>query len=192
MTRLRQGSRLRQGYGGQAGGQSTGGRAGGQGTGERQAPSGSAYIAALNVLSRREISAAALRTRLQRRGFPLEEIDEALQRLTRDGTLNDARTASAAARLEGAIRLRGRRRVLQKMRALGIEADVAEAAVEQVFADLDENALLDRAIARRLRGQSAETLDRAGTARLVRALVGQGFAPDAIFRRLRYVEPTDE
>ncbi len=142
------------------------------------------YTTALALLARREMSASALRIRLLRRGFAADDIDEIVTRLTRDGTLDDRRTATAAARLEGAIRLRGRRRVLQKVRALGIEPDVARAAVDSVFADVDETALLDRAIAKRLNGRDARTLDRAAMARLVRSLVGQGFAPDAIFRRL--------
>lgn len=144
-----------------------------------------AYTTALTLLGRREISAAALRTRLLRRGFAADDVDEAIARLTKDGTLDDRRTAAAAARLEGAIRLRGRRRVLQKVRSLGVDADTARSAVDSVFADIDEAALLDRAIARRLGDVNPKTLDRAATARLVRSLVGQGFAPEAIFRRLR-------
>jgi regulatory protein len=144
-----------------------------------------AYTTALTLLGRREISAASLRARLLRRGFAAEDVDEVIARLTQDGTINDQRTAAAAARLEGAIRLRGRRRVLQKVRALGVDADTARSAVDSVFADIDEAALLDRAIARRLGGADPKTLDRPATARLVRSLVGQGFAPDQIFRRLR-------
>jgi len=143
-----------------------------------------AYTTALTLIARREMSAASLRSRLLKRGFASADVDEVVTRLTRDGTLDDRRTAIAAARLEGAIRLRGRRRVLQKVRALGIETEAARAAVDSVFADVDETALLDRAIAKRLNGKDAGTLDRAETARLVRSLVGQGFAPDAIFRRL--------
>lgn len=144
-----------------------------------------AYTTALNLLGRREISAASLRTRLLRRGFEAGDVDEVVARLKKDGTVDDRRTAAAAARLEGAIRLRGRRRVLQKVRSLGVDAETARTAVDSVFADLDENALLDRAITRRLNGKDPRTLDRPATARIVRGLVAQGFAPDAIFRRLK-------
>lgn len=151
-----------------------------------------AYTTALALLARREISVTALRTRLLRRGFAADDVDEVVARLKKDGTLDDRRTATAAARLEGAIRLRGRRRVLQKVRSLGVEPEVARAAVDSVFADIDEAALLDRAIAKRLSGKDARTLDRPATARLVRSLVGQGFAPDAIFRRLRHEGHEDD
>lgn len=156
-----------------------------QGDDTRDLSAARAYTSALALLGRREISAANLRTRLIRRGFEAGDVDDVIARLTKDGTVDDRRTAAAAARLEGAIRLRGRRRVLQKVRSLGVDADVAETAVNGVFAELDETALLDRAIARRLKGLDPRTLDRAATARIVRGLIGQGFSPDAIFRRLR-------
>jgi regulatory protein len=146
-----------------------------------------AYSTALALLARREISVAALRARLLRRGFATDDVDAVVARLKQDGTLDDRRTATAAARLEGAIRLRGKRRVLQKVRALGVDAELAHAAVDSVFADLDETALLDRAIARRLKGQDPKSLDRLATARLVRSLVGQGFSPEQVFARLRVI-----
>lgn len=151
-----------------------------------------AYTLALALLGRREISAASLRTRLLRRGFDASDVDEVVRRLVADGTVNDSRTATAAARLEGVIRLRGRRRVLQKVRALGVDADTARVAVDGVFAEVDEGALLDRAIGRKLRDRDPKTLDRAVTARLVRSLMAQGFAPDAIFKRLRANRDDDE
>lgn len=147
-----------------------------------------AYTTALALLGRRELSRAALRARLLRRGFEPDAVDDVLARLTADGTVNDRRTAAAAARLEGVIRLRGRRRVIQKVRTLGIDADTAETAVNEVFADIDEDALLDGAIARRLAGKDPRTLDRPATARLVRSLIAQGFSPHHIFTRLKIVD----
>ena len=137
------------------------------------------------------MSVASLRARLLERGFAADDVDGVVARLTRDGTLDDRRTATAAAHLEGAIRLRGRRRVLQKVRALGIEPDVARAAVDNLFEEIDETALLDRAIAKRLKGMDPSSLDRAAMARLVRGLVAQGFPPDQIFRRLRASDDED-
>jgi regulatory protein len=144
-----------------------------------------AYIVALTLLSARELSEAQLRTRLTRRELDADDIETAIRRLRADGTLNDRRVALAVARLESAIRHRGRARVLQKVRQLGIDAAVAEAAVDEVFEEVDEAALLDRAITRRLRGQTPRDLDERGRARIVRGLAGQGFALDAILKRLR-------
>ena len=144
-----------------------------------------AYIVALKLLSARELSEAQLRTRLTRRELDPDDIDAAIARLREDGTLNDRRVAVAAARLESVIRHRGRARVLQKVRRLGIDGSTAESAVAEVFGEVDEGALLDHALERRLRGASPRDLDEKGRARIVRGLAAQGFAFDAILKRLR-------
>jgi regulatory protein len=144
-----------------------------------------AYTTALTLLARRELSTRQLRERLTRRKFDAEEIDTVIQRLTRDRTLDDHRVAVASARMEASIRRRGRRRVLQRVQQLGISADLARAAVDEVFGELDETALLDDAIQRRVRGASVKALDAKGVARLVRGLVAQGFEPGQIYARLR-------
>ena len=144
-----------------------------------------AYIVALTMLSRRELSEAQIRTRLVRREFEDDEIEAAVERLRQDGTLNDRRVALAAARLESTVRHRGRSRVLQKLRSLGIDGEVAEAAVNEVFEEVDEGALLDRAFERRLRGLDPRHLDDKGRARILRGLAAQGFTFDAIMRRFK-------
>ena len=144
-----------------------------------------AYIVALTMLSRRELSEAQVRERLARKEFPDDEVEAAVERLRQDGTLNDRRVALAAARLESAVRHRGRSRVIQKLRTLGIDGDVAEAAVNEVFEEVDEGALLDRAFERRLRGQEPKDLDERGRARIVRGLAAQGFRFEAIMKRLK-------
>jgi regulatory protein len=144
-----------------------------------------AYIVALTMLSRRELSEAQVRARLARKEFPDDDIEAAVERLRQDGTLNDRRVALAAARLESAVRHRGRSRVIQKLRTLGIDGEVAEAAVNEVFEEVDESALLDRALERRLRGQEPKDLDERGRARIVRGLAGQGFTIAAILKRLK-------
>ena len=87
--------------------------------------------------------------------------------------------------MEAAIKGRGRRRVIQQVQRLGISADVAKSAVDEVFDEVDEAALLERALAKRLKGASVTTLDRAAKARIVRGLVSQGFAPSQVLRALR-------
>ena len=144
-----------------------------------------AYIVALTLLSARELSEAQLRTRLKRREFEPTAIDAAVARLKDDRTLNDRRVALAIARMESAIKHRGRSRVIQKIRQAGITSDTAEDAVREVYEDVDEEALLDQAIERKLRGQTSKDLDEKGKARIVRALAGQGFRLDAILQRLK-------
>ncbi len=137
------------------------------------------------MLSARELSEAQLRTRLKRREFDAAEIDEAISRLNADRTLNDRRVALAIARMESAIKHRGRSRVLQKIRHAGIADDTAEEAVREVFEEVDEEAMLDRAFERRLRGKTPRELDDKGRAKVIRGLVAQGFRFEAILKRLK-------
>jgi regulatory protein len=134
------------------------------------------YPTALRLLAGRELTTAQLRTRLTRKGFTRAQIDEVVARLRDAGTLDDERAAMAAARTAAAVRRRGPLRVARELQALGIERDLARAAVARAFADVDERALVSRAIDafRRRRGPRA-------TPQALRAcLVRQGFSADAI------------
>jgi regulatory protein len=144
-----------------------------------------AYSTALTLLSRRELSARQLRERLIRRKFSANDIDAALDRLMQDRTVDDRRVAVASARMEAAIKGRGKRRVLQTVQRLGIAADIAKTAVDDVFDEVDEASLLDRALDKRLKGASLQDLDDKGRARVIRHLVAQGFEPSQVFARLR-------
>jgi regulatory protein len=144
-----------------------------------------AYTTALTLLSRRELSLKQLRDRLIRRQFPAEEVDSVIERLRRDRTIDDRRVALASARMAASIKGRGRRRVLQYVQQLGVSPEVAAAAVSEVFAEVNESALLDRAISRRLKDTPISAVDARGRARLIRQLITQGFEPAAVFARLR-------
>lgn len=144
-----------------------------------------AYTTALNLLSARELSESQLRTRLKRRKLDDEDIESAVQRLKADRTLNDRRVAAAIARMESSIKHRGRARVIQKIRQAGIDPDIADDAVREVFQEVDEAELLDHAFERKMRGKTVKDLDEKGRARIVRALVGQGFSFDAVLKRLK-------
>lgn len=157
------------------------------------APSpGGAYAAGLRLLALRELSTAQLRTRLLRRGYEEPVVEEVLTRLAADRALDDRRVAEAAARQELTGRLRGRLRALQRLHALGVDRDTADQAVRAVLAEHDETTLLDRALARRLRGRSPAGLERQEAMRLAAALARQGFAPSAVLARLRALRRTDD
>jgi len=144
-----------------------------------------AFTVALTLLSARELSESQLRARLKRRQIDDTDIDAAVSRLKADRTLDDRRVARAIARMESAIKHRGRARVIQKIRQAGINADTAEDAVREIFEEVDEHALLDRALERRLRGQEVKDLDDKGRARIIRGLAAQGFPLDAILKRVQ-------
>ena len=148
-------------------------------------PRPDAFAVALTLLAVRELSESQLRARLIRRKFDSDDVDDAIARLKADGTLNDRRVALALARMESAIKHRGRARVIQKVRQAGIDGDTAEDAVREVFEDVDEDQLLETALDRRLKGKASRELDERGRARLVRGLLAQGFRLESILRRLK-------
>jgi regulatory protein len=142
-----------------------------------------AYVAGLTLLARRELSEAQLRTRLLRRGFSADDVGTAVERLRAERAVDDVRVAAAIARTQTALRGRGRLRVRREIEAAGISSAVAERAVEEVFEDVDPEALLRAALDRRLRGKSEVTeRDRS---RLYRYLTAQGFESDRVIAALR-------
>ncbi len=143
-----------------------------------------AYTAALRMLAVRELSESQIRQRLARRGHPDADIDAAVARLKAAGSLDDARVAAALARAETDLRKRGHLRVRRRIEAAGIAAAVAQRAVDEVFADIDPDALIAAALDRRLRGRTAIADDREFQ-RLYRFLHGQGFESHRILALLR-------
>lgn len=137
------------------------------------------------LLGQRELSEAQLRARLSRRGCDPDDVERTIERLRKDRTLDDARVARAAARLESAIRKRGPARVRQRLHAMGLDRTTVDAAVKSAFEEVDETAVLDAALNRRLEGREVAELDDKARARIVRSLAGQGFALDAILKRIR-------
>jgi regulatory protein len=143
-----------------------------------------AYLDALRMLARRELSEAQLRERLVRRGHADDAVEAALGQLRAEGAVNDARAAEAIAHTETTLRRRGRLRVTRQIERAGIAPAIARQAVDAVFDTLDDGALLEEALTKRLRG--AETIaDERELARLFRYLVGQGFEPERVLIALR-------
>ena len=143
-----------------------------------------AYIIGLQWLARRELSETQVRTRLVRREFDPTEIEAAIARLRQDGALNDSRTALACARTEAFVKRHGRRRALRQLNALGIAREVAGAAVAEVFGELDEDALIQQALNRRMRHDQVLE-DPAAIRRIHRFLLTQGFDASRVHAAMR-------
>lgn len=143
-----------------------------------------AYIDGLKMLARRELSEAQIRQRLARKQHAADTIDAAVARLVRERAIDDERVAEAIARTETSIRRRGKLRVRMQIERTGIAKGVARRAVDEVFGALDDDALLEASLNKRLRGRTAIAGDRE-LQRLYRYLVAQGFEPDRALRRLQ-------
>ena len=136
------------------------------------------------MLARRELSEAQVRQRLARRGDSQLSIDEAVARLKSERSIDDERVAGAIARTQATGRNRGRRRVLQQIEAAGIDKSIASRVVDEVFQDLDPDALLSASLEKRLRGRE-RIADEREFQRLFRYLSAQGFETDRILAYLR-------
>ena len=135
------------------------------------------------MLARRELSEVQVRQRLARRGYDGAAVDDAIARLRAERAIDDARVAEAIARTESGLRRRGRRRVRMQIERVGIDPGVARRAVDAVFGDIDDDALLEASLRRRLRGRAAIADDREFQ-RLYRYLIGQGFDPERVMKAL--------
>jgi regulatory protein len=151
-----------------------------------------AYIDGLKLLARRELSREQVRQRLLRR-HAADLVDEAIARLSEEKAIDDTRVAEAIARTQTSVRGRGRQRVRMEIERAGIDKSTARRVVEEVFAGLDDDALLEAALSRlsrlsrlsqRLRSAGAMTDDRQ-LARLYRRLVAEGFDADRVRASLR-------
>jgi SOS response regulatory protein OraA/RecX len=143
------------------------------------------YTLALKWLGLRELSEHQIRQRLAARRVSANDIDDAVRALKSHGALDDRRTAVAAARTDALVKRHGRRRVTERLQALGIGRELARRVVEDVFAEIDEQALLERALARRLGRTRRGIKDPAEYRRLYAYLVRQGFEPSAVANLLR-------
>jgi regulatory protein len=144
----------------------------------------SAYLDGLRLLGRRELSASLLRARLLDREHPSEEVDAAVAHLLETGALDDGRVARAFARTAAKVKGRGRLRVLRELHAMGIAKEVAAEALAEVFGDVDERALIVKALQKKLHGRP-RVASPAENARLYQYLMRQGFSPAGIVAALR-------
>jgi regulatory protein len=144
----------------------------------------SAYIDGLKMLSRRELSEAQVRQRLARKAHCPEDIDAAIARLREERAIDDARVAEAIARTETSIRKRGRLRVRMQIERAGIAKAIARKAIDDVFDGIDDEAQIEAALRKRLRGRETIADDREFQ-RLYRFLIGQGFESDKALATLK-------
>ena len=146
-------------------------------------PGSEPYLDALKMLARRELSEAQIRQRLARRGHGPGPIDAAVARLKSERAIDDARVAEAIARTEIAGKRRGKLRVARQIENAGVAGPVARRTVEEIFGEIDGDALIQAALTRRLRAGMA-IQDDAEFDRLCRYLIGQGFEIDHVVRTL--------
>jgi len=144
----------------------------------------SAYLDALRLLARRELTEKQVRERLVDREHDREEIDRAIEDLIHTKALDDARVAAAYVRTALKIKGRGRLRIQRELQEMGVEREVAAQALAEAFGDVDERALIAAAIKKKLHGKP-KIASAAEYARVYQFLMRQGFSPGGVSAALR-------
>jgi regulatory protein len=146
--------------------------------------SSDAYVDGLKLAAGRELSEAQVRQRLARKGHAQADIDAAIERLKEERAIDDVRVAETIARAETLTKRRGKLRVRMQIERAGIAAGTARKAVDDVFGELDADAMLDAALTRRMLGRDRIEDDKEFQ-RLYRYLLNQGFDGERVLNALR-------
>ncbi|MFD1504154.1 regulatory protein RecX, partial [Georgenia yuyongxinii] len=135
---------------------------------------------ALRQLTAAPRSRAQLEEALARRGVPADVAARVLDRFTEVGLIDDTAYAEMLVRTRHAERGLARRALAQELRRKGIDAEVAEVALEQVD-DADEETAARRLVEKKAR--STAGLDRqVRRRRLAAMLARKGFGPGVAVR----------
>jgi regulatory protein len=151
-------------------------------------PDRTAYVDALHLLGRRELSVQQLRERLIEREHDRHDVDRAIDLLIENKALDDARVAAAYVRTALKVKGRGRLRIQREMQEMGIPKEIAAEALAEAFGEVDERALVTRALQKKLRGNQ-KIATRAEYARVFQFLMRQGFSPATVTAVLRARRP---
>jgi len=147
-----------------------------------------AYVAALRLLNYRFRSEGELRRQLRDKEFDAEVIDGTIDRLRREGWIDDARFAAHYA-LSLLRKKKGRRRIESDLRELGVEQEVARQAIAEAGEEHPEEAAIDALLAKKAaaleRKLGPEGLDdETGRKKLAAYLFSQGYDAPAVFSAL--------
>jgi regulatory protein len=135
-----------------------------------------AYFRALRWLTARELSEGQVRARLAEKGYTPNAINPAVERLLNARAIDDHRAATAVARTEARVRRHGPHRIMSKLIAMRIDRDLAKDVVRELFGDEPEEALLEKTLEIRLRGNPERLKDPRERRKILAYLVRQGFS----------------
>lgn len=142
---------------------------------------------AIKLVTARPRSVAELRGLLLKvRAANNAVVEEAISRLREYGYLDDERFALSFASLKVRRKPVGRRRLARDLALKKVDQAVVEEALEQVYTEVSEDELIDRAIEKRirLRGRPAS---RAEIKKLFDHLLRRGFPFELVTEKVRLV-----
>lgn len=150
---------------------------------------------ALRCLDRKAYATAELQQKLKLRADTSETLRQVMDKLRDYGLLNDQKFAEsfATSRLEG--RGHGASRVVRDLRAHRIPAKTAERAVQQIYSEVDEGALIRQYLERKYRSKDLKQFltEEKNLASVYRRLRTAGFSTGGSISVLRqYTRRADE
>ncbi|HKV04754.1 MAG TPA: regulatory protein RecX [Candidatus Acidoferrales bacterium] len=139
---------------------------------------------------RRAHSIHEMREYLQRRAEDKDLVSPVISKLRERSYLDDSRYALDYARQHANSRRQGRFRIARELRGRGVPDRHIEAALDAVFAETDEAALVRVRLRRRL-AHVRSALGQSQIAALYRSLLRAGFSSDVIRAELRGITSGD-
>jgi len=143
------------------------------------------YLRGVNLLTRRDHSRAELKRKLLAKGCSSPCVEEALERLARQGYLDDGRfarrwaeSALAGGRCVGA-------RLLLELQRRGVSREVASEAVAAVSAEQSERQVLAGVVAKRYAGFDPRKAPLQERRRVYGYLLRRGFSPAVVSEYFR-------
>ena len=137
------------------------------------------YATAVRALMRRAHSIHEMRAYLGRLVEKKETIGPVIARLREQNYLDDAKFALNYARQHAQSRRHGRFRIARELRARGVPDHHIEEALDAVFTDTDEAALVRERLERQL-AHARRPLEERKVASIYRSLLRAGFPADLI------------
>ena len=155
-------------------------------------PSESVMSAALKLLATRSYSEGELRDRLARKGWTeVAVVADCIERLKELGYIDDDLFAHSYASYRVRSKPVGRARLRRELATKKVPPASIDRALDLVFGEAEEESLIDKAIARRVRTHG-NPKDRAAAKRMFDHLARLGFEFDLIARKLRALKSGTE
>lgn len=142
---------------------------------------------ALKILAARPRSESQLRERLMARPWARAElVDECIVKLKELGYVDDTAFAHSYANYRLNAKPVGRSRVARELAGKRVARETIARALDSVFEDVDQEALIDRAVEKRIRTHGLPS-DKAAEKRMFDYLVRLGFEYDLVIGKLRAI-----
>ncbi|HVF90884.1 MAG TPA: regulatory protein RecX [Blastocatellia bacterium] len=140
---------------------------------------------ALKILAARPRSESQLRERLLSRPWAEPElVDSCIDRLKELGYVDDRSFAETYANHRVHLKPVGRSRIARELAGKKVARETINRALDEVFEEVDEESLIDRAIEKRVRTHGSPE-GQGGAKRMFDHLARLGFQYDLIVRKLR-------